>query len=61
MLDKLRFIKEKYCTLSHELTKPEVIEDNKLYTKTIKEYNELEPIVNAYDRYLAKHPEWNDD
>lgn len=51
MLDKLRFIKEKYCTLSHELTKPEVIEDNKLYTKTIKEYNELEPIVNAYDRY----------
>ena len=53
MLDKLRFIKEKYCTLSHELTKPEVIEDNKLYTKTIKEYNELEPIVNAYDRYSA--------
>ena len=53
MLDKLRFIKEKYCTLSHELTKPEVIEDNKLYTKTIKEYNELEPIVNAYDRYSS--------
>ena len=63
MLDKLRFIKEKYCTLSHELTKPEVIEDNKLYTKTIKEYNELEPIVNAYDRYssLSKNLESDEE
>ena len=61
MLDKLRFIKEKYCTLSHELTKPEVIEDNKLYTKTIKEYNELEPIVNAYDRYSTLTKNLNSD
>lgn len=53
MLDKLEFIKEKYQALSQELTKPEVIEDNKTYTRVIKEYNELEPIVEAYDKFSS--------
>ena len=53
MLDKLEVLKEKYQALSLELTKPEVIEDNKLYTKVIKEYNELEPIVEAYNKYSS--------
>jgi len=52
MIEKLKAIKEKYLDLSNEIVKPEVIADNKLYTKLIKDYNNLEPICNAYDEYV---------
>ena len=51
MIEKLKAIKDKYLELSGEIIKPEVIADNKLYTKLIKEYNNLEPICTAYDEY----------
>ena len=51
MLEKLEAIKNKYLQLAEEVVKPEVISDNKLYTKLIKEYNSLEPISLAYDKY----------
>ena len=51
MLEKLEEIKNKYLQLDEEVVKPEVISDNKLYTKLIKEYNSLEPISLAYDKY----------
>lgn len=51
MIAKLKTIKEKFISLSEEIIKPEVVSDNKLYTKLIKEYNALQPISAAYDNY----------
>ena len=52
MLNKLKAIKEKYIQLGEEVIKPEIIADTKTYTKLIKEYNNCEPIANAYDSLL---------
>ena len=48
--DKLQSIKEKYEALSEQIVKPEVIADNKEWTKLVKEHSALEPVVNAFDR-----------
>ena len=51
MLNKIRFLKEKFLEVEKEMMKPEVIADNKKYAELCKEYNELEPISLAYDEY----------
>ena len=51
MLNKIRFLKEKYLELEKEVIKPEVIQDNKKYAKLCKELSDLEPISQAYDDY----------
>lgn len=53
MLNKIRFLKEKFLEIEKEMLKPEVIADSKKYTELCKEYNELEPISQAYDEYSA--------
>ena len=49
MLNKIRFLKEKFLEVEKEMMKPENIADNKKYTELCKDYNELEPISQAYD------------
>ena len=51
MLNKIRFLKEKFLEVEKEMMKPEIIADNKKYADLCKEYNELEPISIAYDDY----------
>ena len=51
MLNKIRFLKEKFLEVEKEMMKPEIIADNKKYAELCKEYNELEPISLAYDEY----------
>ena len=51
MLNKIRFLKEKFLEVEKEMLKPEIIADNKKYAELCKEYNELEPISIAYDEY----------
>ena len=51
MLNKIRFLKEKFLEIEKEMLLPEIIADNKKYTELCKEYNELEPISQAYDDY----------
>ena len=51
MLNKIRFLKEKFLEIEKEMLKPEVIADSKKYSQLCKEYNELEPISLAYDEY----------
>ena len=53
MLNKIKFLKEKFLDIEKEMLKPEVIADNKKYTELCKEYNELEPISQAYDEYTS--------
>ena len=51
MLNKIRFLKEKFLEVEKEMMKPENIADNKKYTELCKDYNEPEPISQAYDDY----------
>ena len=51
MLHKLEAIKARFDQLSVALTNPEIVNDNKKYKATSKEYRGLEKIVNAYEAY----------
>lgn len=51
MIDKLDAIKGRYEQVSLSLTNPEVVKDNKQFSKLSKEYRQLEKIVKAYDNY----------
>ncbi len=51
MLDKLEAIKARFDNLGVALTNPEIVNDNKKFTATSKEYRSLEKIVTAYNEY----------
>ena len=51
MLDKLEAIKARFDQLGVALTNPEIVNNNKKYAETSKEYRNLEKIVNAYNDY----------
>lgn len=51
MFDRLDFIEEKYEELGMKLSDPEVIEDQKLWQKLMKEHSEMTPIVEQYKAY----------
>jgi peptide chain release factor 1 len=51
MYDKLDFIQEKYDELSSKVSNPEVIANQPLWQKYIKEMSEMEPIVKEYAEY----------
>ena len=51
MFDKLDFIVEKYQELSLKVSDPEIINDQLVWQKYIKEMGEMEPIVKKYEEY----------
>src|SRR5215510_10168079 len=51
MLDKLEAIKARFEQLGVALTNPEIVNDNKKFAATSKEYRSLERIVNAHSEY----------
>src|SRR5947207_2356700 len=51
MLDKLEAIKARFDQLGVALTNPEIVNDNKRFAATSKEYRSLEKIVNAHSEY----------
>lgn len=51
MFDKLEFIEEKYQELGEKISDPEVISDQKLWQKLMKEHADLGPIVEKYKEY----------
>ena len=48
--EKLKNIKAKFDELTEQLAKPEIIADNKEWTRIVKEHSELRPVAEAYDR-----------
>jgi peptide chain release factor 1 len=50
-LSKLEFFKIKFEEVGQQITDPDVISDMKKFVALNKEYRELEPIVEAYERY----------
>ena len=59
-LAKLEGIKQKYADLTALISKPEIIADNKEWTKLVKEHSQLEPIVETYSRLTALEKEIED-
>ena len=53
MFDKLDFILEKYEELSKKVSDPEIIADQPVWRKHIKEMGEMEPIVKKYREYKS--------
>ena len=51
MFDKLDFILEKYEELSQKVSDPEIINNQPMWQKHMKEMSEMEPIVNKYKEY----------
>ncbi len=52
MLDKLEAIKARFDDLGVALTNPEVVNDNRRFMQTSKEYRSLEKVVNARQEYI---------
>jgi peptide chain release factor 1 len=51
MLDKLEAIKARFDDLGVSLTNPAIVNDNRKFMETSKEYRSLEKIVNAHQEY----------
>lgn len=51
MFDRLDFIEEKYEELGLKLSDPEVINDQRMWQKFMKEHAEMTPIVEQYKLY----------
>jgi len=51
MFDKLDFISEKYHEMSLKVSDPDVIANQPLWQKYIKDMGEMEPIVKKYEEY----------
>ncbi len=58
MFDKLETVVNRYEQIGEELTHPEIVSNNELFRKLMKEHSELTPIVEKYREYvLAKKTE----
>ncbi len=53
MFNKLEFVLEKYEELSMKVSDPEIINNQPVWQKHIKEMGEMEPIVMKYKEYKA--------
>lgn len=53
MLDKLKVLVDKYDELSAKVSDPEIISDQSIWQKYMKEHADLEPIVEKYKEYKA--------
>lgn len=51
ILDKLKDLKNQWKEIEEQMTDPEIIADRKRFTKLNKDYNDLQPVVKAYDEY----------
>ncbi len=57
MLSKLKETEKRYEDLEAELAKPETVSDVEKYTKIIKEYKSLTPVVEKYREYESVRAE----
>ncbi|MFD1142641.1 peptide chain release factor 1 [Larkinella insperata] len=51
MIDQLEAIKERFEEVSQQIMMPEIVSDQKKYTKLSKEYKDLDKIVKQYQHY----------
>jgi peptide chain release factor 1 len=53
MLEKLEAIKQRFDDVTRQMNEPEVISDMKRFIKLNKDYKELQPIIEAYEKYKS--------
>lgn len=53
MFDKLETVVNRYEQIGEQLTHPEVVSDNELFRKLMKEHSDLTPIVEKYREYVS--------
>ncbi|MCI0522837.1 MAG: peptide chain release factor 1 [Bacteroidales bacterium] len=53
ILERLEGVKRRFAEVGELLTAPDVISDMKRYIRLNKEYKELQPVVEAYNRYKS--------
>jgi len=51
MFNRLESVEEKYLQLEQELSKPEILANQKEYQKVTREHAEMAPVVEAYRQY----------
>ena len=57
MLEKLRSAEEKYEDIEARLASPDIFSDNEAYTKLMKEYKSLTPVIEKYREYKQTETE----
>ena len=60
MFTKLSRAEDRYKEIEQLMTLPNIVSDNKEYSKLIKEYKALEPIIEKYREYKAREKEMRD-
>lgn len=51
MLEKLKSAEEKYVGIENRLAEPDIFSDNENYTKLMKEYKALTPVIEKFRKY----------
>lgn len=51
ILERLEGVRQRFIEVGDLLTQPDILSDMKKYVKLNKEYKELQPIVEAYEKY----------
>lgn len=54
MFDKLELVKQKFEKIELDLTNPDIISNQKQYTELMKEFKNLQPVVEKYNEYVAQ-------
>ena len=60
MLTKLEQIEKRFLEIEESLSSPEVVSDMEVYTKYMKEYKNLTPVVEKYREYKALETDISD-
>lgn len=51
MTDKLKEVKNRYTQIEQSLQNPDIISDNELYVRLMKDYKDLTPLMEKYNEY----------
>ena len=51
ILERLEGVKQRFVEVGELLTQQDILSDMKKYVKLNKEYKELQPIIEAYERF----------
>ena len=60
MFEKLAVMEQKYEEISARLSEPETVSNNKLYTKLMRDYKNMTPIIEKYRQYKTAENSYNE-
>lgn len=52
MFEKLDALKDRYNEINERLMQPETVNNNSLYRELMKEYTQLTPLIDMYNKYI---------